>query len=94
MERNDSINDNNEFISEVKHTISTDTLTPLPTQVEEVEQINRVAGKGEIKFLLSKHSSKKLKRNWGRKVAKQQHKQCNEVALNAAKERKAKEKTV
>lgn len=92
MERNDRLNVNNEFISEVKHTICTNTLTLPPTQVKEVEQINQIAGKGEIIFQLSEHSIKKLKRNWGKKVAKQQHKQCNKTALNTAKERKAKVK--
>ena len=96
MEEGSSLNVNNEFISEVQHTaiIPTDTVTPPPTQVKEVEYINRIAGKGEIKFQLTNESVKKLKRNWGRKVAKQQHKQCNETALRIAKEAKAKAKGI
>jgi hypothetical protein len=36
---------------------------------------------------------KKLKCNWGRKVAKQQHKQCNEMAMTIAKMQKIRAKS-
>jgi hypothetical protein len=59
-----------------------------------VEHINRIAGKGKIQFQLSEHSIQKLKQNWGRKIAKQQHIQCNEMAKASARIAKAKEKSV
>ena len=69
-------------------------MTPPPTQVEAVEHINKIAGKGRIQFQLTEQSVQKLKRNWGRKVAKQQHIQCNETAKATTKIARAKEKSL
>ncbi len=35
-----------------------------------------------------------MKQNWGRKVAKQQHKQCNEMAIQIAKATRAKDMVI
>ena len=68
-------------------------MTPLPTQVEAVELVNRIAERKDVQFKLSNDTIKKLKSNWGRKVAKQQHKQCNEMAMKIAKIQKMREKS-
>ena len=62
-------------------------MTPPPTQVEEVEHINRIAKSKEVRFEVANQVAKKLKRNWGRKVAKQQHQECNETALKVTKQK-------
>ena len=62
-------------------------MTPPPTQVEEVEQINRIATSKEVRFEVANQVVKKLKRNWGRKVAKQQHQECNETSLKVTKQK-------
>ena len=85
----ESLNLNNEYISEVKDldAIPTTHVTPPPTQVEEVEQINRIATSKEVRFEVANQVVKKLKRNWGRKVAKQQHQECNETSLKVTKQK-------
>ena len=61
-EDDDRLNVNNEDISEVKHAIylPTHLVTPLPTQVEAVETINRMAGKEEIKFKLPEQTKTRM----------------------------------
>jgi hypothetical protein len=68
-------------------------VTPPPTQVEAVELVNRIEERKEVQFKLSSDAIKKLKSNWGRKVAKQQHKQCNEMAMKIAKMQKIRAKS-
>jgi hypothetical protein len=68
-------------------------VTPSPTQVEAVELVNRIAERKEVQFKLSNNGIKELKSNWGRKVAKQQHKQCNEMAMKIAKMQKIRAKS-
>jgi hypothetical protein len=72
---------------------SVETVTPPPTQVEAVELVNRIAERKEVQFKLTSDAIKKLKSNWGRKVAKQQHKQCNEMAMKIAKMQKIRAKS-
>jgi hypothetical protein len=63
-------------------------VTPPPTQVEAVEQIQRIDTK-KVQF---QGIVQKLKRNWGKNVAKQHHKQCNEKAYIIAKSTKKAER--
>ena len=85
----ESLNLNNEHISEVKDLDANPTthVTPPPTRVEEVEHINRIATSKEVRFEVANQVVKKLKRNWGRKVAKQQHQECNETSLKVTKQK-------
>ena len=62
-------------------------MTPPPIQVEEMET-KKVTFSEEINI------AKKLRSNWGRKRAKQMHKDCNEKALEIAKVQKTKRKAV
>jgi hypothetical protein len=95
VDSENSLSVNNQICDEVKHEQlkSLETVTPLPTQIEAVELINQIAEQKEVKFQLSQKAINKLKNNWGQKVAKQQHKQCNEMAMKIAKESKMKLKS-
>jgi hypothetical protein len=69
-------------------------VTPPPTQVEAVDKTYRIAGNGNIQCQLTEQAVQRLKRNWGRKVAKQQHIQCNVMAKTSVKIARAKEKSI
>ena len=49
--------------------------------------INRLEQRKEVKFQLAGDAATTLKRNWGRKVAKKQHRDCNAAALQAARKK-------
>lgn len=89
MEVEESVNLNNEFISEVQDlaTNPTEKTTPPPTQVEEVEPVNKIATIRTVKFAVAEKVARKLKSNWGRRVAKQQHIECNKMALQRSKQK-------
>jgi hypothetical protein len=89
LEVKESVNLNNEFISEVQDLAanSTENTTPPPTQVEEVESVNKIATIRTVKFAIAEKVARKLKSNWGRKVAKQQHIECNKMALQRSKQK-------
>jgi hypothetical protein len=89
LEVEESVNLNHEFISERQDSAanSTENTTPPPTQVEEVETINKIATIRTVKFAVAEKVAKKLKSNWGRKVAKQQHIECNKMALQRSKQK-------
>jgi hypothetical protein len=72
---------------------SVEAVTPPPTHVKAVELVNRIAERKAVQFKLSNDAIQKLKNNWGRKVAKQQHKQCNEMAMKIAKMQKIRAKS-
>ena len=69
-------------------------MTPPPTQVEDVELINRVECRRQVQFKEAEVLAKKIKTNWGRKKAKKLHIECNQAAALANKERKAKDKAL
>ena len=64
-------------------------MTPPPTQVKAVEQPTQK----KISFALQMNE-KSTKRNWGRKKAKQAHRECNEQMLSVARGIKIKAKTI
>jgi hypothetical protein len=64
------------------------TVTPPPTQVKAVEQIQRIDTK-KVQF---QGIIQKMKRNWGKNVAKQQHKLCKEKAYIIAQRTKKAER--
>ena len=83
MEEEESVNLNNEFTSKQDLTAnSTENMTPPPTQVEEVESINKIATIKTVKFAVAEKVAKKLKSNWGRQVAKQQEANKNASLQN------------
>jgi hypothetical protein len=85
-----SVNLSNEFNSNAQDLAanSTENTTPPPTQVEEVESINKIATIRTVKFAVAEKVTRKLKSNWGRKVAKQQHIECNKMALQRSKQKR------
>ena len=93
METENSLNVNNHICEQHEQLNSVEAVTPPPTQVEAVELVNRIEERKEVQFKLSSDAIKKLKSNWGRKVAKQQHKQCNEMAMKIAKMQKIRAKS-
>jgi hypothetical protein len=68
-------------------------VTPPPTQVKEVELINRIEVRNKVQFQLAAEVAKKMKRNWGRKRAKREH-HDNAAALETAKREKYKAKAI
>lgn len=64
-------------------------MTPPPTQVEAVEQPTRKKTSFALQI-----KEETTKRNWGRKKAKQAHRECNEQMLSVARGLKAKAKAM
>ena len=74
--KDDNINSTNEFLSELLTKPSThhNIETPPPTQVEAVEQINKVEHRAVVQFKLDRNAATQLSKHWKKRRAQRSSK--------------------